>query len=115
MIILTLFSLKGDLLRLILCNELYDNSYRELLKSLPQIYPSLEFEDLSKAKVEVLIENKKLKLSEKNYNLLREHFKGQHLHLIETYNVMFHKVVAVIFQPYWLNEGVARRAGRQKG
>ncbi len=69
--------------RIILCNELSDNSYRDLLKSLPYIYPNLAFEDLSNAKVAALIEQRKLKLTEKNYNLLKEHFKGQHLHLIE--------------------------------
>lgn len=68
-------------------------SYKELLKSLPNEYRSwnsLGFENLSFEKVQHLVENKYLSFSESNFNKLKEHFSDLHIKLIEKNSVSFY-------------------------
>ena len=67
---------------LLLENNITDNSYSNILKSIPYIYSSLAFENLSYEKVEFLIKNSILELNNDNYTLLRDNF-GLHIDLIE--------------------------------
>jgi len=68
---------------LILCEEISDDSFAYLIKSLHSQFGELDFSNLSGNKIGTLIENKKLLLSENNYEILKEHFNGYHLLLIE--------------------------------
>jgi hypothetical protein len=67
---------------LLLDDKTTNNSYSNILKSIPYIYSRLAFENLSKAKVELLIKHNILKLNNDNYTLLRDNF-GLHIDLIE--------------------------------
>jgi hypothetical protein len=70
--------------RAVLLNETINNdSYALLLKSIPYYYTSLNFENMSKEKTKLMIENGKLGLNQENYNKLRENFVGLHIALIE--------------------------------
>ncbi|GHT67730.1 putative membrane protein YobI [Bacteroidia bacterium] len=67
----------------LLNDEINNDSYALILNSVPYIYLSLSFENLSKEKVKILIDKNKLELTEKNYSKLTENFENLHVFLIE--------------------------------
>ncbi len=69
--------------KLILCNELSDESYKELIKSLPYVWHSADIENLNYEKAESLIKENKLTLTVKNIDKLKTHFSNLHIGLIE--------------------------------
>jgi hypothetical protein len=67
----------------LLNEDINNNSYALILKSVPYFYRSLAFESLSEDKVKLLIDNNKLKLNEENYLKLKENFINLQTRLIE--------------------------------
>ena len=77
-------SIAKKIARAIILNEEINNEpYALLLKSVPYYYNDLNFTSLSVEKVKLLIENNKLGLTQENYNRLREDFINLHTTLIE--------------------------------
>lgn len=74
---------------LILEESLSDQCYLMILKSVPYQYSSLLFDELSREKVQMLIENFTLGLSVANYDLLRSNFSGLHIMLAEQKHTAF--------------------------
>lgn len=68
--------------KLLLCDELSDESYKSILKSITYTRDILSFEHLNEVKVVCLVNNI-LNTSPSNYNLLRENFADYHITLIE--------------------------------
>ncbi|WP_428224525.1 hypothetical protein [Flavobacterium sp.] len=80
--------------QILLCNEISDESYSNIIKSISFTRDKLAFEDLSVSKAKDLVKNI-LTLTLENYNLLREHFANQHIDLLckkpQTYITDFDK------------------------
>jgi len=76
-------------LALILCVKISDNSFRFLMKSVPYTWNRLNFENLSKNKINWMVSNRFLTLTSNNYNLLKEHFYGKHTDLLMQYPYKF--------------------------
>lgn len=73
-----------DFIRKILLEDNFNNeSYSDLLKSVPYIYPSLSFEHLSLEKAKSLVQNKTLIVNNENYELLKDNFGDYYISLIE--------------------------------
>jgi hypothetical protein len=73
-----------EFIRKILLEESFNNdSYQKLLKSVPYIYNSIEFDQLTEEKVKLLIANKILVVNDVNFSLLRENFDNIHVSLLE--------------------------------
>jgi len=73
-----------DFIKSILLNEnINDDCYNYLLKSVPYIYSSLDFTNLSSTKVGLLIDNNKLIVNSTNILLAKENF-DLHIKLIES-------------------------------
>lgn len=70
-------------LMIINCNDLQYASYISLLKSVPHVWHSLNFEHLNKDKVEWMVNTNFLTLTVDNFNRLKEYFPKQHIRLIE--------------------------------
>lgn len=68
--------------KLLLCNELLDESYKNILKNSIYNRDVLAFEKLNETKVIYLVNNI-LNTTKSNYDLLREHFPNNHITLIE--------------------------------
>lgn len=85
--------------KILLCNDLSDESYRKLLENSIYTRDELAFENLSIEKVKYLVV-KILLLSEKNYNLLKEKFPHQHIDLIANHQSKF----ITDFEKYPLDE-----------
>lgn len=76
----------------LLCNDINDDIYINLLKSTYYIYNILNFEDLNEIKVENLVK-KNLSTTKANYDKLREGFADNHITLIERdFNKFFEKI-----------------------
>lgn len=70
--------------KIILCDDLSDESYEHLLISIPFIYSSIPgIENVSNSKVGILIRHGKLKLTKEIFNLLKENFNTQYALLVE--------------------------------
>ncbi|MFN4151696.1 MAG: hypothetical protein ACK4IX_12205, partial [Candidatus Sericytochromatia bacterium] len=78
--------------QILLCNEISDESYSSIIKSINFKRDKLAFENLSSSKVKNLVKSI-LTLTVDNYNHLREHFANQHIDLLcknpETYVTNF--------------------------
>jgi len=68
---------------IVLCNELSDNSYAQILKSIPYVYNSLSFEDLSTEKVSIMVNSDFLNLTESNFEILKDSFSPLQISLLE--------------------------------
>ena len=72
---------------IIACEALLDESYILLVKSIPCKFTSLEkisgLSAISNSKVKILIENNNIELNISNFNLLKEDFNDQYVHLVE--------------------------------
>ena len=76
-------SVKKYLISLILNNEINNNSYAQILNSIPYYYNSLKLENLDMDKIKLLVEKNVLGLSEENYEKLKEYKSNLHIKLIE--------------------------------
>ena len=74
--------LESDIL---VCNEISDEAYHKIIESIESVYKELDFNDLSKNKVDYLLEAHKLSMSENNYDTLRKRFPNKHIVLVESY------------------------------
>ena len=74
--------LESDIL---VCNEISDEAYHKIIESIESVYKELDFNDLSKNKVDYLLEAHKLSMSENNYYTLRMSFPNKHIILVENY------------------------------
>ncbi|MNK61171.1 hypothetical protein D3C87_803270 [compost metagenome] len=74
--------------KILLCNELSDESYKNLLESSIYTRAELAFDGLSIEKVKYLV-SKILSLSEENYNLLKEKFPNEHIELLAKHQNKF--------------------------
>ena len=74
--------LESDIL---VCNEISDEAYHKIIESIESVYKELDFSDLSKNKVDYLLEAHKLSMSENNYDTLRKSFPNKHIVLVESY------------------------------
>ena len=74
--------LESDIL---VCNEISDEAYHKIIESIELVYKELDFNDLSKNKVDYLLEAHKLSMSENNYDILRKNFPNKHIILVESY------------------------------
>ena len=74
--------LESDIL---VCNDISDEAYHKIIKSFERVYESLDFKDLSKNKVDYLLEAHKFSMSENNYDTLRKSFPNKHIVLVENY------------------------------
>jgi len=81
---------------IMLCEDLDDEAFQYLIKSIHFKRNELSFEKLSISKIQCLI-NDVLNVTVENYNLLREHFPNQHIDLLykkpQTYINDFEKYV----------------------
>lgn len=79
-------------LNLVVCNEINDKIYNNLLDSCYYSYPTLSFENVSFDKA-VLLANRKLTTTKSNYDKLRAGFADNHITLIERdFNKFFEKI-----------------------
>ncbi len=74
---------KSFLIALLLNDEIENSIYSKILSSVPYIYDSLSFENLSYKKVELLIEKNLLTTNFINFELLKSNFEDLHISLIE--------------------------------
>ena len=73
-----------DFIRTIILEDNFNNDrYDDLLKAVPYIYPSLDFEQLSLEKAKSLVQNKTLIVNNENYMLLKDNFGDYYISLIE--------------------------------
>lgn len=77
--------------KLILCVDLTDESYGQLIKSLPYIWHSADIEKLDYEKPELLIKQNKLALGVKNFDKLKMYFSNLHIVLVEKHSSEFLK------------------------
>jgi hypothetical protein len=68
---------------LLLEETINNNSYSNILKSIPHDFPSLDFTKLSYQKVQLLVENSILSTNSANFEMIKNHFDGLHISLIE--------------------------------
>lgn len=79
-------------LNLVVCNEINDKIYNNLLDSCYYIYPTLSFENVNFDKA-VILANRKLTTTKSNYDKLRENFADNHITLIERdFDKFFEKI-----------------------
>ena len=72
-------------------NDITDDTYRKILKSIYFRYNKLGFENLNEDKI-VVLTNMILTTTKANYDLLREHFPNHHITLIEkNFNKFYEK------------------------
>jgi len=64
-------------------------NYSLILKSVPYIYNSLNFENLSFEKIKMLIEKNKLTTNSENYELVKANYDNLHISLIENNPIKF--------------------------
>jgi hypothetical protein len=76
-------TIKSFLVSLLKNNDIKDDNYSKILSSVPYIYNSLSFENISFEKVKSLIIKNKLTVNNTNYVLLNENFENLHILLIE--------------------------------
>ncbi|NFI03479.1 hypothetical protein FC959_03515 [Clostridium botulinum] len=70
-------------LNLIRCNTITEESFNQLVKSIPYRYKNLKIEDLELSRINTLIRNNKLELTTENYDLLRANYnKSMILYII---------------------------------
>lgn len=83
-----------EFIRKIILNEDFNNdAYSNLLNSVPYIYTSLNFAQLSEQKVKLLIEHKTLVMNNENYLVLKNNFHEIHTSLIESNPAKFIKEI----------------------
>jgi len=76
--------------KLILSNNLSDETYKHLIKSVWFInYQSLAFEDLSNSKIDSILSTNILSLTQDNIDKLKENFNPKHIILIENKKAEF--------------------------
>ncbi len=75
--------IESFIIKLIKCNELTYESYSNLIRSTHYTWNAIGFEVLDSDKVKWLIRNKKLNLTESNYDKLKENYPNSHITLIE--------------------------------
>ncbi len=73
-------------LQLIKCKDIKEESFKELLRSMPYRYDNLDVDDLSDNRINNIIKNKNLNLTLDNYNLVKEHYISS-LVLLIIYNM----------------------------
>lgn len=76
---------------LLLCNELSDDSYTELLKASPLAFDDLEIDHLSQAKVDSLIKDQTLTYSIGNLTRIAQHFPKSIIIYFEVHKMEFLK------------------------
>jgi len=76
--------------KVILSENISEDAYKYLIKSIRfWKYPSLAFEKLSTSKIDCILEETKLALSQDNLDKLKEHFSPKHIMLIENFKDEF--------------------------
>lgn len=70
---------------LIINDDIEDVCFESILRCCPYMYAPLDFADLSKRKIELLIQDGYLGLSLDRYNYIKEHFIGLHIKLLTKY------------------------------
>jgi hypothetical protein len=75
---------------ILLSNDISDEAYSLLIKYICFAkYPELNVEHLSSRKINAILENTKMALTQENINILKEHSKGKHIVLIENFKNEF--------------------------
>jgi len=74
---------------LIRSNEILDAGYDLIMKSIPYYYSDLDIQGLNNAKVKTLVARKKLELTVKNFERLREDLSNLKVSLVEKWNKEF--------------------------
>lgn len=87
-------TVKSFLVSLLLNNHIENKNYANVLSSIPYIYSSLNFENLSYEKVKLLIKNNKLTTNSTNFELLKQDFKILSISLIENNSNKFVQEIA---------------------
>ncbi len=85
---------KAFLKDLLLNDDINNHIYSKILSSIPYIYNSLSFENLSYEKVKSLIDNNILTTNDTNFELLKSNFANLHILLIENNPNRFIKEIA---------------------
>lgn len=71
--------------KLLLCPDLSDESYEQLIKSIPYWYPTPPgIDNVSNSKVGLMIKQGKIKLNEETYTVIKENFNNQCAFLVES-------------------------------
>lgn len=79
------------------CDELTTESYSNLLLSNKKVYDKLDFEHLSKEKIQLLLDKSKLNYTEENYRKLKNSFiNNEHLTFLEKHQNSFIKKISLI-------------------
>lgn len=68
---------------IITCVDISDEGFMFLMKSIPYTYLSLQFENFSSIKVNLMVENKFLSLSKQNFIMLKANFSPIHIEFLE--------------------------------
>ncbi|MHB1105837.1 MAG: hypothetical protein ACYCZ2_05685 [Lutibacter sp.] len=71
------------------CNDISDESYEQLLKSIPYKFDNFSLDNLSETKARMVINSGILLLTVENYDMIREDFTDLHILLLEKYNTLF--------------------------
>ncbi|NPD47960.1 hypothetical protein [Lentimicrobium sp. S6] len=87
-------TVKGFIISLLLEEEIHNKNYSDILSSVPYIYNSLNFDNLSYEKVELLVTKKKLTTNPANFELLKSNFEKLHILLIENNPTKFIEDIA---------------------
>lgn len=80
---------KGFIKSLLLEEEIHNKNYSYILSSVPYNYNSLNFDNLSHEKVELLVKKSKLTTNPTNFDLLKANFENLHILLIENHPTKF--------------------------
>ncbi len=75
--------------KLLLCDEIDDEVYQQMMSSVPYRYPSLDLDGISGSKIGSVITNGKLAYDKENYDSLKQKKGSFHILLLEKYKSLF--------------------------
>lgn len=83
---------------LLLNNNLSDEHYEKLIGKVLWLYNALEFQNLSKNKIEILLKKRTLGFTKYNYDLLKKHFNGLNITLLtQNFNAYLTNALDYVF------------------